>query len=354
MSNSSNSGTDKIIVAAIITAIVTIIVTILTIRYGGEAAAVRESIKATATAEGINRLTQVPQLDILTSESGQIENTTIPTIGSVMNNSAPLIESTTTLMPPSPSTSVLQVGNVRVVMRGSVEAEQVFVPAGSFMMGSNDGLTDEQPVHKVILDAFWVDRTEVTNAQYFACVVDGICDRPTNINSKTRQNYLIDPDYADYPVIYVDWNDANTFCQWAGGSLPTEAEWEYVARGPDNRKYPWGDTPLPTCDRLNFSPTPICVKDTSKTGEYAEGGSWVGAFDMAGNVWEWVRDRYSDSYYKDSPLQNPEGPDNSAYRVMRGAAWTTAEPFQTRASYRNFLNYPTYSAPDVGFRCSQK
>jgi hypothetical protein len=132
--------------------------------------------------------------------------------------------------------------DMRAVSRGGVQVEQVFVPAGSFMMGSEDGADDEQPVHEVTLDAFWIDRTEVTNAQFAGCVADGACQPPSDISSSTRDLYYGNDEFADYPVIYVSWNDASEFCEWAGGRLPTEAEWEYAARGPESFTYPWGNT----------------------------------------------------------------------------------------------------------------
>ena len=250
-----------------------------------------------------------------------------------------------------------QAGDSRVVDRGGVAVEQVYVPAGSFMMGSEDGMANEQPVHEVTLDAFWIDRTEVTNAQYAACVADGACDPPEVNSSHTRESYYDNPEYADYPVIYVSWDDAAAFAAWAGGRLPTEAEWEYAARGPEGRVYPWGDTF--DGERLNFCDRncPFSHRDndwddgqadTAPAGSYPEGASWVGALDMAGNVWEWVNDRYQGDYYGSSPIENPTGPASGGGRVLRGGSWNNSQRY-ARASVRNgySLDYAPYL---FGFR----
>lgn len=246
--------------------------------------------------------------------------------------------------------AISQAGDIRTVSRGGVEVEQVFVPAGSFMMGSEDGIDDERPVHEVTLDAFWIDRTEVTNAQFSACVADGVCQPPPEISSYTREDYYSNSEFSDYPVIHVSWFDAGDFCDWANGSLPSEAEWEFAARGPENLTYPWGEA-QPTCSLLNYG---FCIGDTSEVGALYDGRSWVDALDLAGNVWEWVEDWYSESYYEFSPIGNPTGPENGDYRVMRGASWGYNDPFWIRSSYRNILNYPHFRGFGVGFRCAQE
>ncbi len=235
-------------------------------------------------------------------------------------------------------------GQTRIVRRGNVAVEQVFVPAGSFMMGDDEGRNNERPAHEVMLDAFWLDRTEVTNAQYEACVDAGVCSLPYKNSSFTRDSYYDDPAYADYPVIFVSWEDAADFAAWAGGRLPTEAEWEYAARGPEVRAYPWGND-APSCELLNFSG---CVGDTSETGKYPKGKSWVGALDMAGNVWEWVIDWYASDYYARSLANNPTGPATGEYRTLRGGSWGTFGQFM-RAAYR-YSGNPLYRNYYVGFR----
>ncbi len=203
------------------------------------------------------------------------------------------------------------------------------------MMGSEEGDEDEQPVHEVTLDAFWIDRTEVTNAQFAGCVADGACQPPSETSSSTRDPYYGNDEFADYPVIYVSWNDASEFCEWAGGRLPTEAEWEYAARGPESFTYPWGNNG-PSTSLLNFDTN---VGDTSEVGSYPDGASWVGALDMAGNVWEWVNDWYDSGYYQNSPGENPRVRLQASTGCCAGARGTTTSPTRARptatTSYRS-------------------
>lgn len=222
----------------------------------------------------------------------------------------------------------------------------IFVPAGEFTMGSNTGRSDEQPVHRVHLDAFWIDQTEVTNAMYAKCVADGDCDSPSSSSSYTHDSYYGNPTYDDYPVIYVNWSQAAAYCKWAGRELPTEAQWEKAARGTDGRTYPWGEGI--NCDKANY--TISCVGDTSEVGSYSNGASIYGALDMAGNVWEWVNDWYGDTYYASSPSSNPSGPASGQYRVLRGGSWIWIDGSARSAGHLWFN--PTVTAFYLGFRCS--
>ena len=222
--------------------------------------------------------------------------------------------------------------------RPADEMVMVYVPGGSFQMGSTEGGNDEQPVHEVTLDSFWIDQTEVTNAQYERCVTEGDCE---------ASSYADDADYngADYPVVRVSWHDAVAYCEWAGGRLPTEAEWEYAARGEAGNVYPWGDEE-PTCDLAQFRE---CSGRTALVGSFPAAASWCDALDMAGNVWEWVADWYDSDYYERSPVENPTGPESGEYRVLRGGSWYSNSR-DVRAAIR--LRYhPTNAYSYHGFRC---
>jgi serine/threonine-protein kinase len=222
----------------------------------------------------------------------------------------------------------------------------VFVPAGEFEMGSESGY-DEQPVHTVTLDDFWIDRTEVTNAMYALCVEAGACEPPRDASSYSRSSYYGDSEFDSYPVIYVSWDDASDYCAWAGRRLPTEAEWEKAARGTDARTYPWGNG-APDESQMNFN---ALVGDTSEAGTYPDGASPYGALDMAGNVWEWVADWYDESYYAGSPSENPQGPSSGESRVLRGGSWLVSV-LNVRAAFRYWIE-PARSLSDFGFRCAR-
>ncbi|HXF84844.1 MAG TPA: SUMF1/EgtB/PvdO family nonheme iron enzyme [Anaerolineales bacterium] len=223
------------------------------------------------------------------------------------------------------------------------------VPAGKFTMGSENGDSDERPVHPVYLDAFYMDIYEVTNALYRACVEAGVCDPPHKTSSDTRSSYYGNPEFDDYPVINVDWYQAQAYCEWRGARLPTEAEWEKAARGTDGRTFPWGEGI--DCNKANYyDGNHYCVGDTTQVGSYENGKSPYGLYDMAGNVWEWVADLYSETYYSQSPFRNPQGPASGDYRVLRGGSWVDYENLIRSAD--RFRLGPDHWGDVIGFRCA--
>ncbi|HSN95446.1 MAG TPA: SUMF1/EgtB/PvdO family nonheme iron enzyme, partial [Anaerolineaceae bacterium] len=177
---------------------------------------------------------------------------------------------------------------------------EILIPAGKFMMGCDpennagvDCMPDILPLHEVELSAFYVDQYEVSNAQYARCVSAGKCTEPKSLGDAERPDYYLNPNHADYPVVAVDWTQADAYCRLVGGRLPTEAEWEKAARGDDLRPYPWGFEP-PDCSRASFNSSKEgrCSDGASKVGSYPEGASPYGVMDLAGNVWEWTNDWY--------------------------------------------------------------
>ena len=223
------------------------------------------------------------------------------------------------------------------------------VPAGEFTMGSESS-NDEKPIHRVNLDAFYMDIYEVTNALYQACEDAGKCAPPQQTSSYTRSSYYGNSQFNDYPVIYVDWNQAKTYCEWRDASLPTEAQWEKAARGDDGRTYPWGEGI--SCSQANYHDgNKYCVGDTTEVGSYESGKSPYGIYDMAGNVWEWVADWYDSSYYGNSLSSNPLGPSSGEYRVLRGGSWYYGVNL-VRSANRDG-NSPDLILFNVGFRCAR-
>ena len=231
----------------------------------------------------------------------------------------------------------------------------VHIPAGCFWMGDHftEGHTLERPVHQACISAFEMDVYEVTNGQYAACVAAGGCTAPASSSSATRANYYGTPSYDNFPVIYVNWHQATAYCTWAGKRLPTEAEWEYAARGGlVGKRYPWGDTISGTDANYGDSGDPW-DNDTSPVGYYVPNG--YGLYDMAGNVWEWTNDWYSSSYYQycvdNGIIHDPPGPLSGTYRVLRGGSWYTST-FSLRAAIR-YNHFPGHQNYSFGFRCSR-
>jgi formylglycine-generating enzyme required for sulfatase activity len=224
----------------------------------------------------------------------------------------------------------------------------VLVPQGPFIMGTNErNLWDlvARPAHTVSLGMFYIDKYEVSNAQYATCVLEGGCQAPNLIGSKTRGAYYGNPQYADYPVVYVSWHDAQAYCAWRGGRLPGEDEWEKAARGDDQRVYPWGTTQT-DCQHANFWPTGACEGDTTAINQQLAGASPYGAINMSGNVAEWVNDWFQPYPGGDPNATKEFGITN---RVIRGGAYFDG-PNNIRATARKGLG-PDAAHSYVGFRC---
>jgi formylglycine-generating enzyme required for sulfatase activity len=226
---------------------------------------------------------------------------------------------------------------------------------------------DEQPVHTVALSGLWIDQNEVTNAQYAAFLNErgGHAEGGVTWLDLEDEDCLIERaggefrpkgDYADHPVVEVSWYGAAAYCEWAGGRLPTEAEWEYAARGTQGWEFPWGDefdgARLNYCDvNCQLDWADVMANDgyarTAPVGSYQDGASWCEALDMTGNAWEWVADWYGD--YSSERQVNPTGPSSGDHRVLRGGAWSYGQ-YGVRGANRAGDN-PANTYNNGGFRC---
>ena len=215
----------------------------------------------------------------------------------------------------------------------------VHVPGGDFIMGDGG---DDNPVHTVGLSSFWIYRTKVTNRMYSICMAVGKCASPLDDEAVSA---LSDPAKRDFPVANVDWQQANAYCEFVEGHLPTEAQWEKTARGPDGNIYPWGDS-APVCDLLNFKD---CVGDKSDVFDYPVGKSYYEALDLSGNVFEWVADWYTPRYYSEAPGVDPLGPGIGEVRSVRSSGFTSEASVVSSA--RRFYLKPEEHRLDLGFRC---
>ena len=236
---------------------------------------------------------------------------------------------------------------VESVLREKDDMEMVLYQQSIFSMGESG--EDINGAHSVFLDAFFIDRHEVTNQQYAKCVEDGACTPPYASKSATNPSYYGNADFEDYPVIYVNWDQANEYCNWAGGQLPTEAQWEKAAQVLEEdevSRFPWGNDPF-SC---SFANADDCFTDTTEVGSLSEGNTPSGISDLSGNVMEWVSDWYAADYYQDSPYKNPAGPINGETRVVRGGAWNTSK--SDTYVYARSENYPNLMGNNIGFRCA--
>lgn len=249
-------------------------------------------------------------------------------------------------------------GTAREDLARALDASMVLVPAGQFLMGSDSGSMDERPQRPIFLDAFQIDKHEVTNVQYQRFLLATGHKPPESWPGRyvafqpARDPAWRGTEYptgeATYPVVAVNWQDAMAYCTWAGKRLPSEAEWEKAARGIGGQAFPWGNEW--DAGRANVGETGLGYPQP--VGSYPTGASPHGALDMAGNVWEWVADLYDRTYYTYAPARNPLGPDSgTGERILRGGAWDSPSG-QVRASYRNATHFfgPNYRA---GFRCAR-
>ena len=223
----------------------------------------------------------------------------------------------------------------------SQEPDMVLIPQGEFMMGKNTiNPTDWQPEHKVSIDAFYMDKYEVTNKQYYDFCVKTKHALPEFWGSA---NFKSGMDFPDYPVVGVTSFDAEQYARWAGKRLPTEAEWEYAARGGlTGKNFPWGDQV--DSAKVNYGKK---FKSIRKIGSFPPNN--FGLFDITGNVWEWTSDFYGDDYYKTSPVENPKGPQSGRFKVIRGGSWHSGA-MCVQTYYRNGLP-SSWVDFAVGFRC---
>ena len=225
------------------------------------------------------------------------------------------------------------------------EMPMAVVPAGEFIMGSQGGPADEQPAHRVYVDAFFMDKYEVSVGQYAEFL------KATSLEAPPDWDIMNQPQHQKRPVVNMDWADAATYCKWAGKRLPTEAEWEKAARGTDGRIYPWGNE-TPTGLHANFG-----KKEWNNhaallpVGKLEDGKSPYGIYDMAGNAWEWVSDWYDHDYYKNSPSQNPAGPSSTKFKVLRGGSWSNTQ--DDLRSANPHIYDPASRYHNVGFRCAK-
>jgi len=288
------------------------------------------------------------------------------------------LPSKTMLPPPLHATATLEIAAVpeNVLSSPAGDTGMVYIPTGEFLMGSIETQIDtaieqcrqhyspcnrwyyerEGPQHLVSLDAYWFDQTEVSNSQYRLCVEAGVCSAPTTC--KKGEPTFGDPEKADHPVVCVDWEDAQTYCQWAGGRLPTEAEWEYAFRGASSSIYPWGNEF--DGSRLNYCDT-NCGQSfadnrfddgyplTAPVGSFPEGVSWSGAYNMSGNVSEWVADWFGD--YSPNAVSNPLGPENGSEKMLKACSWYS-NPAYCRGALRPSAS-PDTRFDYLGFRCAK-
>jgi formylglycine-generating enzyme required for sulfatase activity len=240
-----------------------------------------------------------------------------------------------------------------------VSTEMVTIPAGPFTMGSDSGPADEQPAHQVNLEAFMIDRTPVTNAQFAAFLnalgpLNATGERRFDVDDRDARihrvgaAWIADAGFEDHPVVEVTWRGAHDYCLWQGKRLPTEAEWEKAARGTDGRKYPWGESP-PDRTRAHFN---AGWNDTMPVGRFPDGASPYGVLDLAGSIWEWVSSAYSPY-----PYRATDGREDFAAPLVRGTRGgghdSRPEELTTTQRGRNLSRNFRSGHHNIGFRCAR-
>ena len=234
-----------------------------------------------------------------------------------------------------------------VSMETPVEEDMVLIPAGVFIRGTDQGGFDEQPKRSIYLDAFMIDRYEVTNAQY-AAFVNASGHRKSGPPSRYAKN-MARMRGANQPVVYVSWDDAQAYCRWAGRRLPTEAEWEKAMRGTDGRLWPWGNVEIPA--GANWARVDDGYDVTAPVGHFKSDVSPYGVMDGAGNVLEWVEDWYQENAYAEAPERNPKSLEHGTFRVLRGAGYTSSGS-DLRITSRSKM-MADFRDETIGFRCAR-
>ena len=246
-----------------------------------------------------------------------------------------------------------------VVYAFADEENMILIPAGEFMMGSENRGPDERPVHKVYLDAYYIGKYEVTNEEYYKFWKATGEHTPESFSDKQGRVDLQSSTFGGigtwpkralkfprHPVVGVSWHNAVAYAEWVGMRLPTEAEWEKAVRGRTDRLWPWGNSLRSNANTWNGKDG--YDNSIAPVGSYPNGKSYYGIMDMAGNVWEWTSDWYSDTYYIHSPKRNPMGADTGSWRVIRGGAWT--DDINRCTTTFRFYFYPSLKTSFIGFR----
>lgn len=246
--------------------------------------------------------------------------------------------------PQVPAASVATDFSLFKIIVGDDGREMIEIPEGPFKMGSKDGDFDEAPEHQIYLSTFYMDKYEVTQAEYERFVKATKRGKPFVPVFDDDSRKILKPELA---AMGMSWMDAAAYCQWAGKRLPTEAEWEKAAKGEGNRKYPWGDTV--DVSRANLDGEEDGYKYLAPPGKLEAGRSPYGLYDMAGNVAEWVADTYDEKYYSKTPYRDPKGPDEGQNRVIRGGSWRES-PAGARLAKR-FQARMWRTDATIGFRC---